>query len=293
MASTIAIVANRMQAAMCVDWSLRRFGLGLVVSVDLWPVVDVARRAGVSQVLRSRDARAGSRLDPRVDAHHHHARASVVVSTSARICSCMSSMGICTAKPTNEGGVFPCIPASCQREGASRPGSRGRRRGGRSAHPASVKLIVLLFSDRENLLLLTLDGHRLHGKQAQPLCFARDAPRFSHRVQLGLACFACYAGDAVVQKIASSSYESCLDLSVRWPVWSDCGFSGMCLEPHIGKFLKAENFRKFPFRKKPVRLHVFFQELYFPGLFFPRTQDFLRRYFPIFFFRPIPPSHVT
>ena len=111
MASTIAIVANRMQAAMCVDWSLRRFGLGLVVSVDLWPVVDVARRAGVSQVLRSRDARAGSRLDPRVDAHHHHARASVVVSTSARICSCMSSMGICTAKPTNEGGVFPCIPA--------------------------------------------------------------------------------------------------------------------------------------------------------------------------------------
>eukprot|EP00964_Phaeocystis_antarctica_P116895 scaffold80752_cov36-Phaeocystis_antarctica.AAC.1 len=30
-----------------------------------------------------------------------------------------------------------------------------------------------------------------HGKQAQPLCFARDAPRFSHRVQLGLACFAC------------------------------------------------------------------------------------------------------
>eukprot|EP00964_Phaeocystis_antarctica_P121868 scaffold85538_cov35-Phaeocystis_antarctica.AAC.2 len=60
-------------------------------------------------------------------------------------------------------------------------------------------------------------GHRQHGKHAQPLCFARDAPRFSHRVQLGLACFACYAGDAVVQKIASSSYESCLDLSVRWP----------------------------------------------------------------------------
>eukprot|EP00964_Phaeocystis_antarctica_P022647 scaffold12595_cov65-Phaeocystis_antarctica.AAC.2 len=29
------------------------------------------------------------------------------------------------------------------------------------AHPASVKLIVLLFSDRENLLLLTLDGQRL------------------------------------------------------------------------------------------------------------------------------------
>ena len=40
------------------------------------------------------------------------------------------------------------------------------------AHPASVKVIVLLFSDRENLLLLTLDDHRLHGKQAQPLCFA-------------------------------------------------------------------------------------------------------------------------
>ena len=42
--------------------------------------------------------------------------------------------------------------------------------------------------DRENLLLMTLDGHRLHGKQAQPLCFARDEPRFRHRVQLGLAC---------------------------------------------------------------------------------------------------------
>ena len=38
------------------------------------------------------------------------------------------------------------------------------------AHPASVKVILLLISDRENLLLLTLDGHRLHGKQAQPLC---------------------------------------------------------------------------------------------------------------------------
>jgi len=34
-----------------------------------------------------------------------------------------------------------------------------------------VKVILLLFSDRESdLLLLTLDGHRLHGKQA------RDAP---------------------------------------------------------------------------------------------------------------------
>ena len=76
------------------------------------------------------------------------------------------------------------------------------------AHPASVKVILLLFSDRENLLLLTLEGHRLHGKQAQPLCFARDAPRFSHRVQLGLAFFACYAGGAVVRKFASSSYES-------------------------------------------------------------------------------------
>ena len=76
------------------------------------------------------------------------------------------------------------------------------------AHPASVKVILVLFSDRENLLLLTLDGHRLHGKQAQPLCFARDAPRFSHRVQLGPACFACYAGGAIVRKFASSSYES-------------------------------------------------------------------------------------
>ena len=65
-----------------------------------------------------------------------------------------------------------------------------------------------LFTNRENLLLLTLDGHLLHGKQAQPLCFARDAPRCSHRVQLGLACFACYAGGAVVRKFASSSYES-------------------------------------------------------------------------------------
>ena len=76
------------------------------------------------------------------------------------------------------------------------------------AHPASVKVILVLFSDRENLLLLTLDGHRVHGKQAQPLCFARDAPRFSHRVQLRLACFACYAGGAIVRKLASSSYES-------------------------------------------------------------------------------------
>ena len=98
------------------------------------------------------------------------------------------------------------------------------------AHPASVKLIVLLFSDRENLLLLTLDGHRLHGKQAQPLCFARDAPRFSHRVQLGLACFACYAGDAVVQKIASSSYESWTS-QCGGQCGSDCGFSGVCLDP--------------------------------------------------------------
>jgi hypothetical protein len=32
------------------------------------------------------------------------------------------------------------------------------------AHAASVKVILLLFSDRENLLLLTLDGRRLHGK---------------------------------------------------------------------------------------------------------------------------------
>ena len=31
-------------------------------------------------------------------------------------------------------------------------------------HAASVKVILLLFSDRENLLLLTLDGRRLHGK---------------------------------------------------------------------------------------------------------------------------------
>ena len=87
------------------------------------------------------------------------------------------------------------------------------------AHPASVKVILLLFSDRENLLLLTLDGHRLHGKQAQPLCFARDASRFSHRVQLGPACFACYAGGAVVRKFASSSYES-------WT--SQCG--GQCAQ---------------------------------------------------------------
>eukprot|EP00964_Phaeocystis_antarctica_P081543 scaffold51014_cov29-Phaeocystis_antarctica.AAC.1 len=86
---------------------------------------------------------------------------------------------------------------------------RGRHRlpNTTKAHPASVKVILVLFSDRENLLLLTLSGHRVHGKQAQPLCFARDAPRFSHRVQLGLACFACYAGGAVVRKIASSSYE--------------------------------------------------------------------------------------
>ena len=40
------------------------------------------------------------------------------------------------------------------------------------AHPASVKVILVLFSDRENLLLSTLDGHRVHSKQAQPLCFA-------------------------------------------------------------------------------------------------------------------------
>eukprot|EP00964_Phaeocystis_antarctica_P021030 scaffold11635_cov61-Phaeocystis_antarctica.AAC.2 len=81
----------------CVGWSLRRFGLGLAAividllskllgafspsgsvairKVPLEPVVGVARRAGVSQDLRSRDARAGSRLDPRVDAHHHHQRA--------------------------------------------------------------------------------------------------------------------------------------------------------------------------------------------------------------------------
>jgi hypothetical protein len=32
------------------------------------------------------------------------------------------------------------------------------------AHAASVKAVLLLFSDRENLLLLTLDGRRLHGK---------------------------------------------------------------------------------------------------------------------------------
>ena len=72
------------------------------------------------------------------------------------------------------------------------------------AHPASVKVILLLLSDREILLLLTLDGHRLHGKQAQPLRVARDAPRFSHRVQLGLACFACYLGGARVRNFAYS-----------------------------------------------------------------------------------------
>ena len=32
------------------------------------------------------------------------------------------------------------------------------------AHAASVQVILLLFSGRGNLLLLTLDGRRLHGK---------------------------------------------------------------------------------------------------------------------------------
>ena len=70
---------------------------------------------------------------------------------------------------------------------------------------SSVQVMILLpFSDSEILLLLTLDRHRLHGKQAQPLRVARDAPRFSHRVQLGLACFACYLGGALVRKFAYS-----------------------------------------------------------------------------------------
>jgi hypothetical protein len=34
----------------------------------------------------------------------------------------------------------------------------------RAVTPSCVKVILLLFSDRENLLLLTLDGRRLHGK---------------------------------------------------------------------------------------------------------------------------------
>ena len=72
------------------------------------------------------------------------------------------------------------------------------------AHSSSVKMTILLFSDREILLLLTLDRRRLHKKQAQPLRVARDAPRFSHRVQLGLACFACYLGGALVRKFAYS-----------------------------------------------------------------------------------------
>ena len=72
------------------------------------------------------------------------------------------------------------------------------------AHSASVKVTILLFSDREILLLLTLDGRRLHEQQAQPLRVARYAPRFSHRVQLGLACFACYLGGALVRKFAYS-----------------------------------------------------------------------------------------
>ena len=72
------------------------------------------------------------------------------------------------------------------------------------AHPSSVKMTILLFSDREILLLLTLDRRRLHEKQAQPLRVARDAPRFSHHVQLGLACFASYLGGARVRNFAYS-----------------------------------------------------------------------------------------
>ena len=72
------------------------------------------------------------------------------------------------------------------------------------AHPASVKVILRIFSDRENILLLTLDRRRLHEKQAQPLRVARDAPRFSHHAQLGLACFASYLGGARVRNFAYS-----------------------------------------------------------------------------------------
>ena len=76
------------------------------------------------------------------------------------------------------GGQASQLPAEQNTSGApGYPGKKGGTSGiprsktrGLRWHPASVKVILLLFSDRENLLLLTLDGHRLHGKQA------RDAP---------------------------------------------------------------------------------------------------------------------
>ena len=99
------------------------------------------------------------------------------------------------------------------------------------AHPSSVKVIILLFSDREILLLLTLDRRRLHEKQAQPLRVARDAPRFSHHVQLGLACFACY----LPGRRSRSKFRVLIrwrpHLSVRRPVWPDCESLDVCLDP--------------------------------------------------------------
>ena len=49
-------------------------------------------------------------------------------------------------------------------------------------------------------------GRAPAARQAGPASsrVARDAPRFSHRVQLGLACFACYLGGALVREFAYS-----------------------------------------------------------------------------------------
>ena len=95
-----------------------------------------------------------------------------------------------------------------------------------------MKVTILLFSDREILLLLTLDGRRLHKQQAQPLRVARYAPRFSHRVQLGLACFACYLGGALVRNFAYSFVGGrTSQCGGQCGQRSDSAFLDVCLDP--------------------------------------------------------------
>ena len=54
------------------------------------------------------------------------------------------------------------------------------------AHPASVKVILLRFSDRELLLLMTLDDHGLHAKEATPLCLRKMCRASATVCSLGL-----------------------------------------------------------------------------------------------------------
>ena len=87
------------------------------------------------------------------------------------------------------------------------------------AHPASVKVIPLLFSDRENLFLLTLDGHRLHGKSRPSLFALREMRRASATVCSFWAC--------VLHLLCGRRCRSKIRVLVVYESWtSQCG--GQC-----------------------------------------------------------------